>query len=65
MLFDYLSVARRARVSQEDLERLCTLMRAEFPGDQMMVELHVLRALLSVERGDITLQELLSQEITG
>lgn len=64
MLFDYLAAARRARIPQDKLERLCALVRAEFPADEMMAELHILRAILSVERGDATLDEILSQEAT-
>lgn len=61
MMFDYVTVARRAGVSEAQLERLCALVRAEFPSDEMMAELHVLRALLAIERGDTTLEEVLSQ----
>lgn len=61
MLFDYVTAAKRAGVSAEDLERLTLMIRAEFPGDEMMAELHILRAILSVERGDVTLDEILHQ----
>lgn len=63
MIFDYASAARRAGVAAEDLDRLLALMRAEFPGDEMMIELHVLRAILAVERGDVTLQEVLCPRV--
>jgi hypothetical protein len=59
MLFDYLTVAGRATIRSEDLDRLVAMTRAEFPGDEMMVELHVLRAIQAVERGDVTIEELL------
>jgi hypothetical protein len=61
MMFDYVTVARRAGISEAQLERLCALVRAEFPSDEMMAELHVLRALLVVERGDTTLEEVLGR----
>jgi hypothetical protein len=61
MLFDYVTAAERVGISAEDLERLTVLMRAEFPSDEMMAELHILRAILSVERGDATLDEILRQ----
>lgn len=61
MLFDYVTAAKRAGVSAEDLERLTLMIRAEFPADEMMAELHILRAILSVERGDVTLDEILRQ----
>ena len=59
MVFDYVTAAKRVGISPEDLERLIALTRAEFPSDEMMVELHVLRAILAVERGDATLREIL------
>jgi hypothetical protein len=61
MMFDYVTVARRAAIPEAQLERLCALVRAEFPSDEMMAELHILRALLAIERGDTTLEEILSQ----
>jgi hypothetical protein len=46
------------------VHQLCGLSRAEFPSDEMMAELHILRAILSIERGDTTLEEILRQEVT-
>ncbi len=63
MLFDYLTAARRAEIPQEKLDQLCALFRTEFPSDEMMAELHILRAVLSVERGDATLDEILRQQV--
>ena len=60
MVFDYLTAAKRVGIPQEGLVRLCALVRAEFPSDEMMAELHILRAILSVERGHATLDEILS-----
>ena len=59
MVFDYRSAADRVGIQPEDLARLTTMARAEFPSDEMMVELHVLRAILAVERGDVTMEEIL------
>ena len=61
MIFDYVTAARRAGIPQDKLDRLCVLIRAEFPHDEMMAELHILRAILSVERGDASLEEILRQ----
>lgn len=59
MIFDYAAVAKRAGIPDETLARLCRLVREEFPTDDMLFELHVLRALLAVESGQVTLDELL------
>ena len=37
-------------------------MRAEFPHDQMMFELHVMRAVMAVRDGRITLEQALRSE---
>lgn len=58
-LFDYRAAARRAGVREEDLGRLCQLVREEFPDDEMMFELHVLRAVLAIESGQITVEQAL------
>jgi hypothetical protein len=59
MVFDYVVAAKRAGIGPEGLEWLVALTRAEFPRDEMMVELHVLRTLQAVERGDVSLSEVL------
>jgi hypothetical protein len=48
MVFDYRSAADRVGIRPEDLARLTTMARVEFPSDEMMVELHVLRPSLSI-----------------
>jgi hypothetical protein len=65
MIFDYVSAATRAGISSQDLDRLVAMIRAEFPGDEMMVELHVLRAVQAVERGDVTLAEVLHPRVAA
>jgi len=65
MMFDYASAARRVGIPEDKLERLVALARAEFPDDETMAELHVLRAILAVERGDASLEEILRQEVAG
>ena len=65
MIFDYLTAAQRAGIPQDKLERLCALVRAEFPSDELMAELHILRAILAIEHGDTTLDEILNQKTTS
>ena len=59
MVFDYVAAAKRAGIGPEDLDRLVVLTRVEFPRDEMMVELHVLRTVQAVERGDVALSDVL------
>jgi len=59
MFFDYQGPAKRTGIPEEKLERLERQIREEFPHDEMMFELHMLRAVLAVERGDTTIDEIL------
>ena len=61
-IFDYESVAREAGLSEDAVERLCAIVRREFPRDDMMFELHMLRACMAVRDGRITLDEALADE---
>ena len=65
MIFDYKTAAARAGIPSAKLDRLTALMRAEFPDDETMAELHVLRAILAVEQGAASLEEILGQEVAG
>jgi hypothetical protein len=65
MIFDYTTAAHRAGIPRDKLERLAAIMRAEFPDDETMAELHILRAILTVERGEASLDDILRQEIAG
>jgi hypothetical protein len=65
MFFDYVSAADRAGITRQMLEQLRKVFYAEFPDDEMMAELHLLRAVLSIERRDTTIDEILSQTVTS
>lgn len=61
MIFDYVTAAKRAGIPPDKLDRLCAIVRQEFPSDEMMAELHILRAVLAIERGGTTLDQILEQ----
>jgi hypothetical protein len=44
-MFDYQSVAKKMQISPQILQELEEQGKKEFPGDAMLMELHVLRAL--------------------
>jgi len=44
-MFDYESLARKYNIRQDHLEKIISELRKEFPGDEMMVELHAVRVL--------------------
>ena len=56
--FDYEKQAAEAGLSRGDLELLCRLVRQEFPSDEMMYELHVLRACMAIKDGYWTVDDL-------
>ena len=55
--FDYESTAREAGISENDLSAIREAMRADFPEDEMMWELHVLRACMAVRDGRLTIEQ--------
>lgn len=57
--FDYEEVACAAGIPPDKLVALCSVIRQEFPHDQMMYELHVLRACMAIQDGEITLEDAL------
>ena len=65
MMFDYVAAARRVGIPGDKLECLVALARADFPDDEPMAELHILRAILAVERGDASVEEILSTGSPG
>lgn len=46
-MFDYQKVAKEMHVPQAILKEIEKEVKQEFPGDQMMYELHMLRAIKS------------------
>ena len=60
--FDYESVAKEAGILPDKLEALRKLVRQEFPFDDMMYELHLLRACMAIQQGHTTIDEALRSE---
>ena len=63
--FDYKSVAKEANIPPDKLAIICDMLRREYPDDEMLYELHVLRACLSVRDGRTTLDKILKDELAG
>ncbi len=49
--FDYLTVARECRLTAGQVAALEAVERREFPDDQMMFELHMLRVIEQIRAG--------------
>ena len=59
--YDYTSVARRTSLPDHQLRKLCEIVRKDFPDDDMTFELHVLRAIMAVESGKVTVHQILQE----
>ena len=57
--FDYESVARDAKVPADKLGMLAKSVREEFPTDDMMYELHLMRVCSAIQAGYISLDDAL------
>jgi hypothetical protein len=59
--FDYGEVAREARIPAEKLDELRHLIKGEFPRDEMMYELHLLRACMAIKNRVLTIDQALTR----
>jgi hypothetical protein len=57
--FDFERAAQEAGISDGNLETIKQTMRGEFPEDDMLWELHVLRACNAVRDGQATIEDVL------
>lgn len=60
--FDYPSVAREAGVSPADLAVIESQTRADYPNDQMMFELRMLRTCQSILDGFATVRQAITPD---
>ena len=57
--FDYVSVADEAGIAPEQLAALEERARPDYPGDQMMFELRMLRTCNAIRRGKVSVESVL------
>jgi hypothetical protein len=57
--FDYETVAKEANIPTDKLKLLAQLVREEFPTDDMMYELHLMRVCSAIQAGYVSLEEAL------
>ncbi len=62
--FDCQKVAREAHIPPEKLDELSHVIRQDFPRDEMMYELHLLRACMAIREGVLTLEQALRPQPT-
>ena len=60
--FDYEKVAQEANIPSDKLDELRQLVRKEFPKDEMLYELHLLRACMAIKKGLVTINDAVQEE---
>ena len=60
--FDFEKLACEAGISADKMRELCQIIRREFPGDDMMYELHILRACMAIRDGNVSLEDVIHTE---
>ena len=60
--FNYEKIAKKAGIPSDKLEGLRKMVRQEFPHDDMMYELHLLRACRAIQQRHTTIDEALRLE---
>ena len=61
--FNFAEIASEARIPDDKLDELCEFIRQEFPKDDMMYELHVLRACMAIRDGYIQLEDIIGAKL--
>ena len=60
--FDYQKLATEAKISKNKLDELGKAIRQEFPKDDMMYELHLMRVCMSIRDGHLNVDEAIRSE---
>jgi hypothetical protein len=60
--FEYEKIAREANIPPDKLQELRQLVRREFPQDDMLCELHLLRICTAIKQGFITIADAIQAE---
>jgi hypothetical protein len=60
--FDYEKAAKQAKIPPRSMARLRALVRRDFPHDDMLFELHMLRICVSIRDGRLTVEQALENE---
>ena len=60
--FEYEKIAREANIPPDQLQELRQLVRREFPQDDMLYELHLLRICMAIKQGFVTIADAIQAE---
>ena len=51
MMYDIETAFKKSGLSRDEIEKIKREVRSEFPNDEMMYELHIIRILKAIEKG--------------
>jgi hypothetical protein len=60
--FEYETIAQEANIPPDKLQELRQLVRREFPQDDMLYELHLLRICMAIKQGVVTIADAIQAE---
>lgn len=60
--FDYEKTAREAKIPADTMAALSRIVRDEFPKDDVMYELHLLRVCMAIQQGLVSFEEAIKPE---
>ena len=63
--FDYEAVGRAAGLTPEQVRQVADVVRRDYRADQMLFELHVLRACRAIRDGVVSLAEVIRETAHG
>lgn len=61
-MFNYQRIADDLKLSKVQLSRLEQTVRLEFPNDEMMFALHMVRVLNTIKRGHLSFDDAIKQK---
>jgi hypothetical protein len=56
MMYDLKAAYKKSGLTKKEFEKIKSEVRADFPNDDMMYELHVIRILNAIKRGQWRLE---------
>jgi hypothetical protein len=61
--FDYEPVAQEAKLTPDQLRQIVEHVRRDYPSDQMLLELHILRVCRAIRDGAITWEQAVKETV--
>ena len=63
--FNFEKTAKEAGIPSDKMDEICQIVRKEFPRDEMMYELYVLRVCMAIKDSYISIEDVISSKNTS